>query len=332
MKILLIFIILMSSNVFAQHLSDYNVFVDLRENHLSSTEVTRLQGRIRLGFTIDVNGVVEIIGLASTGSSYNREWSTVASSNNSVDRTTLAFRNIYMRKVIGETTLEAGALRTDPSESSLTLAASGWIDGMRVKVNSKIGEFKVVAGSLGDFNQTNAFERKFKGNFVEIEMDHKIFENLLSQTFYDNYNGDSYVRERLKLDLKLIGEKVIKVFSDTLYDIDRRAFNYELGAEFDVLKTIINKYDHRLDLRVYYSDISSRIPDSNLMISGFYIYGPRTTVQLSGKIDKAGNLSWFTRASLTENGNNRYDAGVQLRIPKKKKSKIKKEGFQMKPS
>lgn len=318
MKKFIAIALLFSFNSFAQQLTDYNIVVDTRANTLTETDVQKLQGRVKMGFTVDMYGVVEIVGLASSGQSYNNDWNTIQSSNNSNDHVNLAFRNLYLRKVMGNTTVEAGALNPEPGVGAAGLAPSGWVDGVRVKVNTKVGDFKVVAGSLGDFKQPDAFQRKFQGNFIEIEMDHKIFENLLSQTAVEHFNGDAYVRERLNLDLKVLGGKVIKMFGDVLYDVERKAFNYELGAEFDVLKTIMNKYDHRLDFKVYYSNLDSRIPDRNSMTSAYYTYGPRITMQIGGKIDKAGNINWYTRAVIGKDGNNRYDAGISIKLGKKK--------------
>jgi hypothetical protein len=42
-------------------------------------------------------------------------------------------------------------------------------------------------------------------------------------------------------------------------------------------------------------------------------------MQIGGKIDKAGNINWFTRAAIGKDGNNRYDAGISIKLGKKKK-------------
>lgn len=319
MKIFIAFVMLFSLKSLAQSITDYNIIVDTRRNTLTETDIQKLQGRVRMAFTIDTAGVVEIVGLVASGNSFSNDWTTVSSSNNSNDHVNLAFRNLYIRKVMGNVTVEGGALNNEPVVGAAGLAPSGWVDGIRVKVNTKIGNFKVVAGSLGDFKQPDAFQRKFNGNFIEIEMDHKIFENLMSQTAVEHYNGDLYLRERLNLDLKVLGNKVIKVFADALFDVERKAFNYELGAEFDLLKVLVDKYEHRLDLKIYYSHLDSKIPDRNSMTPAYYTYGPRITMQIGGKIDKAGNINWFTRAAIGKDGNNRYDAGISIKLGKKKK-------------
>lgn len=308
----------LSFSAFAQEkieIKDPVVNIDSRADELHSTDVRRIQERIRIGFTIDAAGVVEIVGLAATGSSFNSDWATVLS-NGSKDKIELAFRNIYLRKTVGKFTAEAGALAPVTTVGAAGLAPSGWIDGVRLKAITKIGDFKITAGSLGSFKEPNAFNRKFDANFIEIEFDKVLFDKIMTQTAVESFNGSTYIREDIKVDIKVLGSKVFKLFADALYDVERNAMNYEIGTEFDVLKNIINKYDNRVGLKLYYSNINANIPSRSDQISAFYTYGGRFTAQLGGKIDKGGNINWYTRAAIGKA--NRYDVGVNIKIPIKK--------------
>lgn len=306
---------LLSVHSFAQEIIKTDIQVDGRYDQVGQT--SKAQDRIRLGFTIDAGGVVEILGLVATGPSFGNDWVTDASSNNSNNQHSLAFRNLYLRKVLGKTSIEAGALNPEPVVGAAGLGSSGWVDGMRVTTSTKIADFKVVAGSLTGLNTPNAFERKFIGNFLEIEMSKKVFDNLLVQVGYEKLDSDNYARLGVKYDLKIIGDKVIRIFGEALMDVEKQAYNYEVGTEMDVLKTILNKYDHRLDLKVYLSHLDDQLTTRGAMIPAFYTYGTRATVQVGGKIDKAGNLNWFARGSFGQQ--NRFDVGLQIKIPTKKK-------------
>jgi hypothetical protein len=55
----------MCLNTFAQ-VNDFNILVDSRGDEMPSTDVRRIQGRVRIGFTISAGGIVDIVGLAST--------------------------------------------------------------------------------------------------------------------------------------------------------------------------------------------------------------------------------------------------------------------------
>jgi hypothetical protein len=197
------------------------------------------------------------------------------------------------------------------------LGSAGWVDGVRVKVNTTIGDFKVVAGSLGDLKTPNAFARKFNGNFLEIEMDRAVFEKLMTQSGFEVYDGVVYLKEGLKFDFKVLGSTVIKTFADVLYDTQNHAYNYEVGAEVDVLKAITNKFDNYVTLKVYESRVDEALPNRSGMMNGFFTYGDRTSIQIGGKIDKGGNLNWYARASLGKDS--RYDVGLSYKIPLKKK-------------
>ena len=298
-------------------IKDAAINVDSRGDVLTASDVQRLQEKIRIGFTIDAGGIVEIVGLASTGATYN-DWIAVKSSNGQTGNLDLAFRNIYLRKTMGKITAEAGALTPVATVGSAGLPSAGWIDGIRVKANTQIGNFKVTAGSLGSFAVPNAFARTFDANFVEIEMEKKVFEKILTQTAVESFKGDLYVREDMQVELKVFGDKVFKLFADALYDVERNAYNYDLGLDIDVLKNIVQKYEGRVDLKLYFSSVNANIPTQSDQISAFYTYGPRFTAQIGGKLDKAGNVNWYTRAVLGPAKANRFDVGVNIKIPVKK--------------
>lgn len=310
--------VFLSLSAFAQQsieVKDPIINIDSRGDHLPSTNVTRLQERVRIGFTIDAAGLVEIVGLAATGPSFNNDWATIVS-NGSKDKVELAFRNIYARKTFGKFTAEAGALTPVATVGAAGLAPSGWMDGVRLKVNTQVGDFKVTAGSLGSFKEPNAFSRKFDANFIEIEMDKILFDKLTTQTAIESFNGSFYVREDMNISVKVLGNRLFKLFADALYDTERNAMNYEVGTEFDLLKNIINKYENKVALKLYYSNINQNIPSRSEQVSAFYTYGGRFTAQLGGKIDKAGNINWYTRAAVGQV--NRYDVGINVKIPLKK--------------
>jgi hypothetical protein len=300
---------------YAQEIIKTDITVDARADETG--EVKRIQDRVRMGFTIDAGGVVEIVGLVATGPSFNNDWVSVASNNNSNAHQNLAFRNLYLRKVIGKTTLEGGALNSEPTVGAAGLGSAGWIDGIRVKTSTKVGDFKVIAGSLGDFSTPDAFQRSFNGNFLEIEMSKKVLDKLTLSGAYENLDGDNYGRADIKYDLTILGDQIIHLFADALMDVDKNAYNYEAGAEMDLLKTILHKYENRVELKVYVSHLDSDLGTRNSMISAYYTTGTRVTAQIGGKVTKNGNINWYVRGAFGQS--NRVDVGVQMKIPTAKK-------------
>lgn len=273
----------------------------------------RLQGRVRVGFTVDANGLFEIIGIAATGSNFDGAWGTITDTNQTKAGRQIVFRNLYLRKTFENVTVEAGAMNAEPTIGAGGLAPSGWMDGVRVSVDTNIGDFKVVAGSLGGFDEPNAFKRKFKGNFIEIEMDQTVFDRLLSETGIQHYNDDIYLRQNLSTELSVLGGRVLSLFAGALYDFKREALSYDVGVEVDVLESIFGMFKDRLQVRVYYSYVDEEMPLRSETLSSFHTYGPRVSVHLSGRIDRRGYFNWYYRAS--EGRTDRQDVGLTLRIP-----------------
>lgn len=286
---------------------------DNRITHLPEADTTRSQGRVRIGFTIDAGGIVEIVGIAATGKTFNSTWETYYTTKGSTDEAKIVFRNLYLRKVFGKTTLEAGALTPEPTVGDASNPPVGWMDGIKIISQTSIGKMKVVVGSLGSFDEPNVFNRKFRGNFIEIELERKVFDNLLSKTAIEHYNGKTYVREQLQLDVTILGDKVIKLFAGALVSASTGKATWEVGAEFDVLKTILGKFERRLEMRVYYSDINENFPGRSDTISAFHTFGPRASVVVGGNVTKSGSLSWSTRASYGKT--TRYDVILTYRVP-----------------
>lgn len=286
---------------------------DTRNTNLPDKDTQRGQGRVRIGFTIDAGGVVEIVGIAATGVSFNNNWETFTTNNGQTDNAAIVFRNLYLRKVFGPTQVEAGALTPEATVGDAGLAPTGWVDGVRVITKTKLGNIKVVAGSLGDFKQPNLFKRNFHGNFIEIELERKVFDRLITKTAAQYYNDELYLQEQMSLDVTVLGNKVFKLFANALYDVERSKTTWEVGAEFDLLKNLVGKFEKRLEMKIYYSDVSEDIPLRSDMISAFHTFGPRATVQVGGKINKSGSFTWSARAGWGKT--DRYDVILTYKMP-----------------
>lgn len=311
-------LLIMSLQLMAQDLTSTDISVDSRYDEVGVHGSG--QSRVKIGFVIDAKGIVEIVGLVGTGPAYKNEWVTFAPNEKATDFS-LAFRNLYLRKTFGEdknVVIEAGALNSDATVGSAGMAGSGWVDGLRVKAVTTIADFRVVAGSLGSFTTPNPFARDFTGNFLEIDMSKKVFDQLTLECAYQvEENGNNAIVGAV-YDLKILGDKVIKVFGKALYSFDENVTNYDIGVELDVLKTILNKYDKRLELKIYVSKVDEKLASEADKIPLFYTFGPRTTFQLSGVIVK-DKLSWVARSSFGENNTSRQDIGIQYKFGLKKK-------------
>jgi hypothetical protein len=116
--------------------------------------------------------------------------------------------------------------------------------------------------------------------------------------------------------MKFLGDRVIKLFAEALYDVERQGTTYEFGSEFDLLKTLANNYENRLELKVYFSHIDHTLPNRSQTITAFFTEGDRVSAQVGGRIDHDGNVSWYSRVSSGEK--KRIDVGLNLKLPSKK--------------
>lgn len=317
--IIFILLFIFSGNGYTQELTESEIIVDNRLDVLAGEN--KDQGRIRIGFVVDLHGAVEIVGIISTGDAYRNEWFSITPPNgDSSNQPFLAFRNIYLRKVFGKNKqfeVDLGALNGETVVGAAGIPPAGWVDGLRVKASTSLGDIRVVAGSLGDYKNPNAFTRDFDANFIEVELSRKIFNELVVSSSYRHLEDEDGVSLGAKYNLKIFGDKVIKLFGKALYSFPDDSFNYDVGLEIDVLKTIFDKFEKRLELKVYFSSIDERSSDAQ-RIPLFFTYGPRATFQLSGDI-VPGKINWMARSSFGENNTSRYDVGVQMKFGYKKK-------------
>lgn len=297
------------------HLSLKNATLNLdqRFDDLSDRAVDRYQGRIRVGFALDLLGLVDLVGLAATGPTFNNDWSTLAQSGTPHDSLALAFRQVYLKKTFRGQTLKLGAFEPLPTVGAGGLAPTGWMDGAQAQFHASWGDVRITAGSLGNPKLPNVLDRKFQSNFLEVELSRTLFDELATETAVQVWEDGVFVQERASLFLRVLGEKILKISGETLVRINQEmAANAEVGLEWDALKSLLHKFDKRLELRVYESYLDNRLKSRSDLVSAFYIPGLRTTIHLQGKIDAGANMVWIARTSF---GNElRTDLGINIRL------------------
>jgi len=313
----LILLLCLTSNAFAQ-LKDVNVTIDSRYDRIENEDHTlaqnRIQDRVRIGFTYDVFGKFSIVGLAATGPSYGNDWNNIYNFNDqTVGKPNLFFRKLYLQKMFGPAQIQLGSLGGIDSIGSAGIGSSGWVDGLNMNIKRNNESLNVRIGSLFDQNNPNVFTRQRKVNFAEIEVSKKYFENLLVRAGYEHYRDD-FLKGKMNIDIKVVGKKVITLLADVLYDVQQNAYNYDVGAKWDVLDTFMEGHKNYLNLDVYYSHLDPKLNFRNSMYSAYFQDGNSTVFKLSGKIDKKGKLNWMVRDALGKK--NRFDAGLTLKLGK----------------
>lgn len=319
MKLLSLFILLLAYTTtgFAQ-LKDYSIVLDGRYDRIDNTDEnlqSRLQDRIRMGFTFDAFGKFELVGLAETGPAYGNAWGMIHDFNDETNtEQKLYFRRLYIEKSFKNTTIQAGSLEGIDSIGIANTPSSGWIDGISAKIKSGNADIKVVVGSLYDSNNPDVFSRKRKLNFAEIEISKKLFEELLVEAGYERFEDD-FLKGKMTLDLSKLGAPMVKLFANVLYDIQENVSNYDIGASIDVLEIFNSSYKNYLKLDVFVSHLDPGMNFRNSLYTAYFQDGTNLVVRLSGKIDKKGRFKWSLRNMYGKNGN-RFDAGISIRLGK----------------
>lgn len=314
-QILIGLLCLIAGNTYAQ-IKDFNVTLDSRYDRIdegAENIQNRVQGRIRIGFVYDVNGYFQLIGLTDTGPSYGNDWDTLHDLNNPNSKPEMAlyFRNLYLQKVMGNTTLQAGSLGGLDSIGSAGVGSSGWVDGVSLNIKQGTSDMKVVVGSLYDSQNPSIFTRNRKLNFAEIEMSKQVFQNLLIKAGYEHFQDD-FIKGKMKLDLDPLGKQVVSLVANLIYDVQEKAVNADLGASWDVLDTFTDGHKNYFKMDVYFSRLDPKMHFRNSLYSAYYQDGNSLVVKLSGKIDKKGKYNWYIRNSFGTK--NRFDAGIAIKL------------------
>ena len=285
----------------------------------------RLQDMVSLRFTYDVKGIFQLVSVLGTGSCQNAVWSTAHTFNDKpADKPMLYPRNLYLKgdALDKKVQWQGGIIPNNPVAGSAGLQPIGWVDGARLKYQAKLADIEVSGGSLTDLNEPNPLERDFKLNFIDILISKKVYDDLLISAGYENWQGDDYIKTDFKYDVHAFTDGVFTLLGSAFYNFETNAVAVDVGTQFDLLKNAINKYEQRLNVKIFYSYLSPDLRLKNQMVPLYFTTGSRITTQLDGKIDQNGKYNWFVRYSYgTDTKQTRLDVGVNMKLnltPKKK--------------
>jgi hypothetical protein len=302
-------------------ITDASIITDSRYDRIDQNKTgqnfqNRGQGRIRIGFTYNVAGYFEVVGLASSGPSDNNDWFTFYDANTGKpEKGTLALRQLYLKKAFGKdksvsaeigsfggfTTIGAGGLG----------ATANSIMGVRFNQKSEFGTLKVTVGGLDGFNapavpsNPDVFTRKLQVNFMEVELDRQVAEKIMLHTAYmhladesGSLKGDDFAREQIVFSPDILGAGIVNVLGDVVYDFQKKAASYEVGLDLDIGGAINPKLKNYVKLDAYYGELAAELNALNTQNNAWYQNGKMVTVKMSGAFGKNGRYGWMLRRSM----------------------------------
>lgn len=299
----------------AQRLEAFSLGWDTRYDNIDHSAVEdRLQGSVRLGFTVDVWSAFDVVGYASTGGKYTSRWTDLydfAAEGTGADFS-MYFRRLYLERGWSWGRAQVGAIPPIKNIASGTgLNAYGWVDGGRFEVYLGPVTLEWVGGSITDLDNPDLFSRDRELNFVEFETSWRATEALVVEATGEWLAGDVYLRGEARFDAPLPAGRQAQVRGELIGNVDRGELAGDLALVFDPIEWFAGVED-RLEVQLHYRYLDADLGLRGALVEDFFVYGHAFTVELEGEILEDGVLRWFARSVLAEQ--QRYLVGLGFRF------------------
>jgi hypothetical protein len=259
-----------------------------------------VRDQIILKFKVDINGNMQLIGHAFTGSHYKGAMNhLVEVDGQTTTDQEFALRRLYLSaKVADNTTMEVGALAPDGMTGLTGLSSNGWVDGGRLIFELKSGEkIELTAGNIGDPTEVSTFDRQddFEFNYYEVRLSGKLLDKIAYQASYEQLNDTDYVRLVAKKDIETIANQVVTVIGEGMMNIENRDVKARLGISTDVARLFSETGKGLIVYADYlYTDDEIGIRNKYVHLDGLATgTGSSYRLGIKGMISKKKKLGWF---------------------------------------
>lgn len=245
----------------------------------------RFQQQFRIKFKYNIeNSSWEILGLIRTGESFNSSHDTFydfEDEENPLDYDPeINLTHFYLRNkslANGKIGLEFGGIPTEKGIKRVTaLDSGGFVDGARLKFNTKYGEVTVVGGYLGGDDTPNIFDRDRDLNYFELQVSKSFLDKLGAEKIeiegrYINYEDENYYAQAIRARYKAFSNRVITIVQESIFDQDQN-FKHGIGLEADLFNLINGIDPHPLGVKIAirHQYMSEGMGDYGHLTSGFY--------------------------------------------------------------
>lgn len=266
-----------------------------------------VRGEARVDGFLKISECVQLRTRISTGDNFNTE-SLATGIGPAPAKFDINIRHLYIDSdcLSDAVKVEAGAIPVR-NHGYLGLSSNGWIDGLRVTVQS--GANTNASFSIGNVqtNQANVFRRDFNDiNHVQLDVEQKLTAKLTGYTSVAAYNDMLFTRGGLRYALTEFVKWIEAVGAEGIAEGDNLMGGY-LYSDFN-----LGDYN----LRVAASRVQPNVTDEEklaLLIKDFYGFGDNLYVM--GDRDIAKNLNLGARLRIG-------DAGQQFELRLTHKFKV----------
>ncbi len=320
------------SSVHAQTKFDYNGSIGTRYNNSSTAKINAIQPSMVFGFTLSPAGKFDLVGLVLSGP-YGKRYSTAIDFNHPEKNTLnphLAFHNLYLQKSFQlnqqtSATGQFGVLGTDQKIGTKTfvspttaIGTNSWIDGARVRLNTRLGVMSLTGGSIYDITETNFVKRDRKLNYFEVQISKTVIDKVAFELSGGAMDYETFFRAASEEKVKLFSEHIVTLVQECLWNMDKNATSYSATASTDLGEIFNQNLKGRLNLDLRYSYNNPTTGMRGKTSNDLYLKGHVGTVALYGKVNKTGSLNWFTAYDFGTS--TRYQLGMNWKVQKKKKA------------
>lgn len=214
----------------------------------------------KMRFAYDLKeGQWVILGTVRTGESFNMAHDSVYDLNeNDFSSPNVNMTHLYLRGydvALSGDVLEVGSVPTSQGIAEATaLSPEGYIDGVRYKVRTALGDLQVVGGSLVNDADPNMFDRERELNYIEVRFNRHFLdvlaaEELEVQAGIQVQDDDVYFSQAVRATYQIYGGRILDLIQEGMV-MDNGEFKASVGVDFDLINLITGWDTNPIGLRV----------------------------------------------------------------------------------
>ncbi len=202
------------------------------------------------------------------------------------------------------------------------MGSNAWVDGVRISqdISEKDRPAVLLTLTIGSLDQlsTPYSDRNvdFDPNYVEAQINIGDCKGGILEGSVGVVDDEIFIRTGLEKLINVTNTISTKLYSESLYNVTENEIALILGYQTDLLKAFKPELKDKLKLAMEVAYIGENIGTRGIMANDAFLPGNRFRIQLSGKINKNGDISWFTQKDFGTT--NIVSAGAKVSFRNKK--------------